>query len=405
MRAVRAAGAALVLFATACAPFGDIGRDSPKTPDDLLVFKRSSYADLKDWGSSDPRLAYQAFQRSCGKLSARADSDGFGGAAGYGTVSDWRPACQAALQLTQETPEGTRRFFETWFVPAQALNRDEAVGLFTGYYEPELNGSRVQNSKFSVPLLLRPKDLVQVDLGAFRPALKGERVAGRVVDGKLVPYATRAQIVAGGYSAEPKPLAYVDDGIAAFFLQIQGSGRIRLTNGETIRAAFDGQNGHPYVAIGRVLIERGEIQRGQVSMQSIRAWLVAHPAKAQALMNENPSFVFFKELPIADATMGADGAQGVALTSEASLAVDLKFHGLGAPIWIDATSPAANESVKDEVLRRLVVAQDTGGAIRGPVRGDVYWGVGAKAESIAGRMAHKGSMFVLLPKSVAQRLN
>lgn len=404
MRLLRAAGLVLLLSAAACAPFGGLDSDKPRPPDQL-VFKRVSFAELSDWSIADTRAAYGAFQRSCGKISARADGDALGGSAAYGTVGDWRAVCNVALQVPVQAEEGSRRFFETWFVPVQALNNDDPKGLYTGYYEPELNGSRKPGKRFSVPLYTRPSDLVQVDLGAFRATLKGERVAGRVEDGRLVPYQTRAQIVSSGLEPGSKVLAFVDDGIAAFFLQIQGSGRVRLDSGEVIRAAFDGVNGHPYMPIGRILIERGEIAREQMSMQSIRAWLEAHPDKAQALMNENPSYVFFKELPISDPAMGADGAQGVGLTAEASLAVDLKFHALGAPVWIDATSPSVRDGDSDQVFRHLVIAQDTGGAIRGPVRGDVYWGVDARAESIAGRMAHKGSMFVLLPKPVAQRLN
>lgn len=403
MRAVRAAGAALLLVAAACAPFDDLGRDKTSAPD-LLVLKRTSFSVLADWTSSDVRPALQAFQRSCVKLKARADTQGFGGVPAYGTVGDWRLACSSALQAEVQSADAARGFFETWFVPAQAFNGDEERGLYTGYYEPELEGSRKRSARFNVALHARPSDLVQVDLGAFRPALKGERVAGRVQDGKLVPYATRAQIVSSGLPGT-SAIAFVDDAAAAFFLHIQGSGRVQLESGEVIRAAYDGQNGHPYTAVGRVLVDRGEIARDKLSMQSIRAWLDAHPGKAEALMNENPSYVFFKELPIADPVMGAEGAQGVALMPEASLAVDLKFHALGAPVWIDATSPAADEGAADDVLRLLVVAQDTGGAIRGPVRGDVYWGFGARAESIAGRMAHRGRMFVLLPKSAAQRLN
>jgi membrane-bound lytic murein transglycosylase A len=278
------------------------------------------------------------------------------------------------------------------------------VGLFTGYYEPELSGSRKPKGRFRTPLYSRPSDLVSVDLGTFRPALKGERIAGRVDGAKLVPYATRADIVGHGLKGRSKIVVYVDDPVGAFFLQIQGSGRVRFKDGKVVRVAYDGQNGHPYTAVGRILVDRGEIAREQLSMQSIRAWLDANPAKARELMNENASFVFFKELPIADARLGADGAQGVALTPEASLAVDLRFHGLGAPMWIDANAPS-EDAATNTPFQRLVVAQDTGGAIRGPVRGDVYWGAGAKAEAIAGRMAHKGKLYVLLPKPVAARLN
>ncbi len=404
MHASRAFGAALLILATACAPLGGPELEKAAVPDEL-VLSRVEFSALADWQTSDARAAVSAFVGSCRKLLARGDGDAFGGIAAYGAVSEWRGACNAALQLKPSSAENARQFFEAWFQPAQASNRAEPIGLFTGYYEPELNGHRKARGKFQTPLYTRPSDLVSVDLGTFRPALKGERVAGRVDAGKLVPYATRADIVGAGLKGRSRIIAYVDDAVDAFFLQVQGSGRVKLKSGETIRVAYDGQNGHPYAAIGRLLIERGEVKREEMSMQRIRRWLNDNPSKAAALMNENPSYVFFKELPIADPSLGADGAQGVALTPEASLAVDLKFHGLGAPMWVDANAPADVTTAADVPFHRLLIAQDTGGAIRGPVRGDVYWGAGERPESVAGRMAHKGKLFVLLPKSVAARLN
>ncbi len=396
MRLSRAASAAILILTAACAPLSGVVGEKPV---DELRFERTSFAKLDDWAVSDPKGALAAFTWSCKRLVKRNDADAFGGVAAYGTVGDWRGACNAALQ----SPGNARQFFEAWFEPVVASNRGEEIGLFTGYYEPELTGSRVAGGKFTTPLFTRPSDLVSVDLGTFRPTLKGERIAGRVDDTKLVPYATRGQIVSSGLGGRSNVIAYVNDPVDAFFLQVQGSGRVRFANGEVIRVAYDGQNGHPYTGIGRVLIDRGEVRREDMSMQRIRSWLAANPAKADALMNENASFVFFKEQPIADPALGAEGAQSVGLTPESSLAVDLKFHGLGAPMWIDATAPA--ESGPDVAFRRLVVAQDTGGAIRGPVRGDVYWGAGKRAEEIAGRMAHKGRLIVLMPKAVAARFN
>ncbi|MFM9865758.1 MAG: murein transglycosylase A [Micropepsaceae bacterium] len=396
MRLSRAVSAAVLILTAGCAPLKSVIGEKPA---DELRFERTSFAKLDGWTAGDPKAALAAFVASCKRVVKRNDGDTFGGVAAYGTVGEWRGACSAVLQTSGDA----RQFFEAWFEPVMASNRDEAVGLFTGYYEPELAGSRTASGKFTTPLYTRPSDLVSVDLGTFRPALKGERIAGRVDDARLVPYATRGQIVSAGLGGRSSVIAYVDDAVGAFFLQIQGSGRVRFPNGEVVRVAYDGQNGHPYTAVGRVLVERGDVRREDMSMQRIRSWLAANPAKADALMNENASFVFFKEQPIADPALGAEGAQSVSLTPEASLAVDLKFHGLGAPMWIDATAPA--EAGPDVVFRRLVIAQDTGGAIRGPVRGDVYWGAGKRAEEIAGRMAHRGRLYVLLPKSVAARLN
>ena len=393
--------ATLVLALAACAP---TTTPPPTQATDKLVLQPTTFSSLTAWSAADMRKAYDAFTASCAKLVQRADTDRFGGSEDYGTVADWKPACTAALNSSDMTEAGARGFFDRFFTPARATNSGNEIGLFTGYYEPELNGSRKRKGRFQTPLLARPDDLVMVDLGAFRDNLKGERIAGRVEGAKLVPYARRGDIVAGGRGPRAKPLVYVDDPVDAFFLQVQGSGRVKLADGSIIRVGYDGQNGYPYTGIGRLLVDRGAIPKGQLSMQSIRAWLDAHPGEARALMDENASYVFFKELPITDPNQGAPGSAGVPLTAEASLAVDTRFHGLGAPIWIEAHAPADDETKPDVDFNRLVIAQDTGGAIRGPVRGDVYWGAGKTAESVAGRMAHKGKLYVLLPKAVAAKL-
>ncbi|MBI1210303.1 MAG: murein transglycosylase [Alphaproteobacteria bacterium] len=391
-----------IFFAlSACAP-----SPSPPTtqPPDKLVFQPATFAALSGWDNAGVRSAYAAFGATCAKLVLRDDATPFGGSADYGIVADWKPACTAALNSPNLSDAAARGFFSRYFTPVRATNNGNETGLFTGYYEPELNGSRKRHGRFQTPLLARPQDLVTVDLGAFRDNLKGERIAGRVEGAKLVPYAERGEIVAGALGSRAKALAYVDDPVDAFFLQVQGSGRVKLADGSVIRVGYDGQNGFPYTAIGRVLVQRGAIPKDQLSMQSIRIWLDAHPGDARALMNENASYVFFKELPISDPNQGAPGSAGVPLTAEASLAVDTRFHGLGAPMWIEAHAPARDAAQPDVDFDRLLVAQDTGGAIRGPVRGDVYWGAGKVAESIAGRMAHKGTLYVLLPKAVAAKL-
>jgi membrane-bound lytic murein transglycosylase A len=386
----------------ACAP--TVAPVLPQPPTDKLVLQATSFAALDQWDASDPRAALRAFAASCAKIMQRPDADAFGGSAEYGTAGDWKAACAAALNAHDFPADAARGFFGQWFTPAVAANHGDAIGLFTGYYEPELNGSRKKQGRFQTPLLARPVDLIMVDLGTFRDALKGERIAGRVDGGRLVPYAKRGDIVAGALGPRTHPIVYVDDPVDAFFLQVQGSGRVKLNDGAMIRVGYDGQNGYPYTAIGRLLVERGAIAKDQLSMQAIRAWLVAHSGEARSLMDENASYVFFKELEIANPNDGAPGSAGVPLTAEASLAVDTRFHGLGAPIWIEAHAPAPDAAKPDVDFRRLLVAQDTGGAIRGPVRGDVYWGAGKTAESVAGRMAHKGKLFVLLPKPVAAKL-
>jgi len=396
---------AFVLLAAGCAPLGDVTGGGGPAAEVRFSLKPASYEQLDGWSSASLPTAFAAFKISCGAITRRSPVDAMGGNAAYGIVADWKEACDAALNSKEVTENTARAFFVRWFNPVQVLNGEDGVGLFTGYYEPELQGSRKRTPEYNVPLYRRPSDLVEADLGQFRASLKGERVAGRVVNGRLVPHAPRKEIVTAGLGSASSPLVYVNDGAGAFFLQIQGSGRIKLTSGDTIRAAYDGQNGHPYTAIGRILVDRGEVPKAELSMQRIRAWMDENPDQADALMNENASYVFFKELPVGDPSKGADGAQGVPLTASGSIAIDLKFHALGSPMWVEARAPGATPEAPDVTLRRLFVAQDTGGAIRGPVRGDVYWGAGQEAESIAGRMAHKGNMFVLLPKPLAAKVN
>ncbi|HEX2162830.1 MAG TPA: MltA domain-containing protein, partial [Thermoanaerobaculia bacterium] len=315
-----------------------------------------------------------------------------------GTVADWREVCAAA-----SVPPGAaaaRAFFAERFLPVAATDRGDAVGLFTGYYEPTLHGSRRRHGDFTVPLYTRPPELVEVDLGAFRDELSGQRLAGRVADDRLVPFADRAAIEEGALDGRGLELVWVDDPVDAFFLHVQGSGQVVLEDGATLRVGYAAQNGHPYVAIGRVLVERGAMALDEVSMQSLRAWLEAHPEEAAEVMAANPSYVFFRRL----GGEGPLGAQGVALTPGRSLAVDRSFHALGVPVWLAGSAPSPAPGEPDRPLRRLLVAQDTGGAIRGPVRGDVFWGPGDEAAEIAGRMKHPGRMWLLLPRELAARV-
>lgn len=322
-----------------------------------------------------------------------------GGAAGAaaGKVGDWLPACATAAATAAATPDAARAFFAAAFVPYRVTDRGDADGLFTGYYEPLLRGARAPDARYRHPLLGRPADLVSVDLGQFDPELEGRRVAGRVAGGRLVPYPDRAAIERGALAGRGLELLWVDDPVDRFFLEIQGSGQVRLPDGGTVRVGYADQNGHPYRAIGKDLIASGAIAKEQVSMQAIRAWLETHPDEAPAVMARNPSYVFFRELPDLAGASGPLGAQGVPLTPGRSLAVDRKFLPLGAPVWLDATAPYPEG---ERPLRRLLVAQDTGGAIRGPVRGDVFWGAGPEAERLAGRMKSPGRLFVLLPREL-----
>lgn len=301
--------------------------------------------------------------------------------------------CKALAALRNPGHGVARGFFEKWFRPWQASGPEGRTGLFTGYYEPQLRGARKPGKTYRFPLYKRPPDLVSVDLGKFNNRMKGERIAGFVADGRLVPYADRKAITRGALDHRGLELLWVDSEIDAFFLHIQGSGRVAMTDGGMVRVGYDGGNGRPYRAIGRDLIERGEISADRISMQTIRSWLAAHPGQARAVMARNRSFIFFRVLH----GDGPIGALGVALVPGRSLAVDRRFIPLGIPVWLDATDPLSATTK----LRRLMVAQDTGGAIRGPVRGDVFWGHGVEAAARAGRMKSRGRYYLLLPRDAA----
>lgn len=312
------------------------------------------------------------------------------GVGGY--ARDWQAVC-ANIPSTITT-DTARQFYEMNFIPYLASNHGVEEGLFTGYYEASLNGSYTQTDVYQTPLRQRPDDLVMVNLGDFRPELKGQRIAGRVDDkGQLRPYEDRAAIETGKLpKAADKPLYWVDSAADAFFLQVQGSGLVTFSDGTTQRIGYDGQNGHPYTAIGKELIARGALTKDNVSMQTIRDWLSAHPDEADAVMRSNKSYVFFKKLD----TSAPVGAQGVELTPERSLAVDHSVWPYGVPMFIEAAPP----EVGRDPIQRLMIAQDTGGAIIGVVRGDMFWGYGDKAAHNAGVMKSTGRLWALLPKSV-----
>jgi membrane-bound lytic murein transglycosylase A len=375
--------AGLALLAAACAPRVE------RLPD-ALTLRPAAFADLSGWRDDDMAQGLEAFRRSCTRL-LRLPPDRPLGEGVPGVAAHWRGPCEAAAALGRADGAAARAFFETWFLPWRAANRDDPAGLFTGYYEPELRGAWERKGRFQTPLYARPGDLVTVDLGRFRDELKGQRIAGRVKGGELLPYDTRADIDGGTLAGRRLEILWVDDPVDAFFLHVQGSGRVVMEDGRTVRLGYAAQNGHPYQAIGRVLVERGALAKDDVSMQTIRAWLAANPGEARAVMAANRSYVFFRALD----GDGPVGAQGVVLVPGRSLAVDPRFVPLGVPLWLDAADPLA----PGRPLRRLVVAQDTGGAIKGPVRGDLFLGAGPEAAERAGRMKERGGFYLLLPRA------
>lgn len=355
-----------------------------------MVLTPVAFSDLPDWGSDDLQSFIPAFEKSCTVAARKSPDQQFGVMAQAGTYGDWQSVCVGFAVMKDRSPENLKMYFEENFTPHMISEGDNPQGLFTGYYEASLRGSRTKTDVYNVPLYARPDDLVMVDLGQFRDELKGQRIAGRIEGGNLKPYESRAQIVAGEWPHNDKVLVWVDDAVDAFFVQIQGSGVVQLDDGSTMRIGYAGQNGHPYYAIGRELIARGVLTKENVSMQSIRGWLEANPLQADEIMNTNKSYVFFQE----GKEDGAIGAQGVALTPDRSLAVDRTLISYGVPLWVDIEKPSPEE--KD--MRRLMIAQDTGGAIIGAVRGDMFWGFGQRAENLAGVMKSKGRYWVLLPK-------
>ena len=334
--------------------------------------------DLPDWRRESVRPALAAFVRGCPVLEKQ---------------DPWKGVCAGAQTLLASAPEGDiATFFELNFEPYQVLNADDSTaGMVTGYYEPLLRGSRVRTSRYRYPLYGVPADLLVIDLGSLYPDLKNRRLRGRLEGNKVVPYLARGDIDKDGSPLKGRELAWVDDAVDAFFLHIQGSGQVEFENGERMRVGYADQNGHPFRSLGGLLIRRGEIPPERASMQGIKDWAKAHPRKVQQFMNENPSYVFFRELP--RDLPGPIGSLGVPLTAERSIAVDPRVIPLGVPVYLATTYPNTADP-----LNRLMVAQDTGGAIAGAVRADFFWGFGDPAGNQAGKMRQSGRMWVLLPK-------
>jgi len=303
-------------------------------------------------------------------------------------------ACATASTIAVGDEAGARRFFETFFVPyAMAGSEGVDKGTITGYYEPIIRGSRAKSESARYPIFGVPDDLLVVDLASVAPETRGVRLRGRVDGRRVVPYYSRAEIDARGDGFPAPVIAWASDPVELFFLQIQGSGQIQLDNGERIRLGFAEQNGHPYRSLGRYLIDRGELTLENASMQGIRAWGAANPDKLQQALNANGSYVFFREM--AD-PRGPIGALSVPLVPQYSLAVDRRYVPLGAPVFLATTYPLSSE-----LLERLMAAHDTGGAIRGVVRADFFWGTGDEAGAQAGRMRQEGRMWLLWPRGAA----
>lgn len=364
--------------------------EKPTKPGEVkLSLKPVDYAQLPAMPEENWQPALAAFKESCEKMASRPG---------------WEEVCAKAkfLPLNQ-----AKTFFSAYFTPYQAIAEtvDQSgmvsvsdSGKMTGYYEPILYGSRKKKAPYIYPLHTMPSDLITVDLAEIYPQLKGMRLRGQIEGNRLVPYDSRAQLAKR--NLDKYAIAWVEDPVAAFFLQVQGSGRIVLPDGSYMRVGYGDANGHPYRGIGNYLVRQGYLKSHELSMQSIQAWAKKNPKKVQAVLNQNPSYVFFIERKDQDPNEGPIGAQGVPLTEKGSVAVDRRYYQLGWPIVVDV-----EQSNPDMKFTRAVVAQDTGGAIKGPIRFDFYWGSGDEAAMAAGKQNSWVKAWVLLPNGVTPQAN
>ena len=364
-------------------------------------FQRVGWADLPGWSNDDLSQFWPLFIRNCKGLMR--PTSGNLAAPARATPRAWQPVCAAAADPARAPADAAavRQFLQTYLQPWRLNGADNrpAANTVTGYYEPLVRGSRRQGGPYQWPLYAVPDDLLTIDLGAVYPELAGKRVRGKLVGKRVVPYDTRAAIESSG--KRPPAIVWIDDPVDNFFLQVQGSGRVLLTDGPdagtTIRVAYADHNGQPYASIGRWLIAQGELRADQASMQNIRAWAQRNPDRVPEMLNANPAVVFFREEAMVDPELGPKGAYGIPLAPRRSIAVDTGFVPLGTPVYLATTWPAS-----DRPLQRLVFAQDTGAAIRGAARADFYWGYGEEAGAQAGRMKQRGQMWVLWPKQAGE---
>lgn len=343
------------------------------------VAKRFTFASIPGWAEGDHAPVLASLKIACEKIGDRAADEGIGGTVMngeplFGRGKDWRPICVDAGRTDNR---GARAFFERWFEPVSINGAGEAeASLYTAYFEPELRGSRVRGGPYQYPIYSRPSDL-----------------------SNGTPYFTRDEIQRGALAGKALELFWVDDPVEAFFLEIQGSGRVRLPSGEVARVGFAGKNGHSYTAIGRTLVEWNEQALEDVSAQSIKAWIRANPDRRDELLATNESYVFFVERPelAADPTLGPIGTFGQPLPTMRSIAVDRRHYALGVPFWVDFESPVGP-------MRRLTIALDTGGAIKGARRADFFFGSGTGAGEAAGRTRVRGRLIGLAPTAALRRV-
>ncbi|MBK1781887.1 murein transglycosylase A [Advenella sp. WQ 585] len=356
-------------------------------------YTRVSWSDLPGWDQEQVDNLWLTLVNNCrglmrpisGSLTIPARA----------TPQAWQPVCKAVAESGQPVRSNNaafvKNFLETHLQPWKVSGVNGSSNTVTGYYEPVVRGSLSQGGQYQWPMYAPPADLLTIDLGGVYPELAGKRIRGKLVDNKVVPYDTREQINAS--ANKPPVIAWLDDPVEAFFLQIQGSGRVLLDNGETLRLAYADHNGRPYTSIGKWLADKGEIAISQASMQNIKAWAKANPGRVNEMLNANQAMVFFRPEKVTDEAIGPKGAYGIPLIAQRSVAVDPVFVPLGSPLFLSTTQPGSNTP-----LRNVVFAQDTGAAIKGAARTDFFWGSGPEAGNLAGKMKQQGEVWILWPK-------
>ncbi len=359
-----------------------------------LILIKSSFSHLPNWETGDETQAFNAFRLSCQEILKRDPQNPYSKLTQSGNNRQWQTICLAANNITATNAINTKQFFEQWFVPYYVFNNFNPHGLFTGYYLPLLHASHTKDQNYTTPIYAVPHDLIKINLGLFNPLFSGKYIVGQLKNNTLMPYPDRAAINNGAIQANTDVIAWANNPIDVFFAQIQGSAIIELPNHQQLLIGYDADNGHQYTAIGEVLLENNYLSKQDISLQSIRAWLMQHPTQINDILNHDKSYVFFKVI----GSGGPTGKEGVQLTPKGSLAIDNNYIPLGVPIWLNTGIPQINSN-QLKPFNQLLIAQDVGGAIKGIVRGDIYWGAGDEAAFIAGHMKSPGKYWMLLPKA------
>ncbi len=396
----------LVSSTAAAAPTADVvaqcsspdATEGAAPPRDKLTLTAAKFADVPGWADDKLAEAVPSFLKSCAKLDGLKDTEAVGVDGHGGLAKQWRKACAAAAKVPAGDDAAARAMFEAEFAAWVAAGKAGTTGKLTGYDDQEMHGSRKKHDKYTVAVLARPDDLVTLDLGKFTSDGHGRHLWGRLdKDGELQPYYTRQEIRTGALASKKLELLYVNDPVDLIFAQIEGSAKVVMDDGTTVWLNFAGKNGRAYKGIGAALRGAGGLPKGTGTMQNIRKWFTENPTRYDEIVDQDASYVFFKESP----EPGAVGTQKTILTARRSIAVDRAFIAMSTPVWVETRVPKIGLS-ETYLWHQLLIAQDTGGGILGAVRGDVYWGDDAEANELGGRMGGPGKFWLLLPRGVTK---